>query len=155
MGLEKRYNSMAFTPEEVKKGKPTELVNFLLSCGDDASFEEIHITTDGYCTIVEWMSNYYDEHIQYFPFVDEDHDIVKIVEYPDNSTSYARDDEEAKEMLDEWLKDHPTYKQNEFGGWYDERDLMFVDGLKKVKPVDFGSMQDIFEENGVPQSELE
>ena len=120
MRFGKRYNSMAFTPEEVEKGKHLELIKFLVSCGDDKSFEEIHIITDGYCTIVEWYSNYYDDRIEYFPFVDEDQEIMTIVDYPDNTTGYAKDDEEAKQMFDEWVREHPTYKQNEWGVWYDE-----------------------------------
>ena len=52
-------NSMAFTPEEKENLK--KLIKFLVEDYDsDEYYNEIHITTDGYCTIVEWDTIPYD-----------------------------------------------------------------------------------------------
>jgi len=51
-----KYNSMAFVPEELEKGMPQKLIQtlFELNQMSEYHFNEIHITTDTYCTIVEW-----------------------------------------------------------------------------------------------------
>ena len=54
--MSEKYNSMAFTPEEVKKGLHLKLLNTLLDLNaarEDASYNDIHIWSDSYCTIID------------------------------------------------------------------------------------------------------
>ena len=75
-----KYNCMAFIPEEVDKGMVIDLINYLLDANKKSidHFNEIHISTDSYCTIVEWiwkpLDNSYGGEFQ---FVDEDEYITK------------------------------------------------------------------------------
>ena len=50
-----RYNSEAFTPEEVEKGSHLKLLNCLFDLNKnlDNGHYDIHITSDGYCLIIE------------------------------------------------------------------------------------------------------
>ena len=52
------YNSMAFTPEEVARGQHLKLLKTLFELNadkEDASYNDIHIWSDGYCTIIDWV----------------------------------------------------------------------------------------------------
>ena len=71
---EPKYNSMAFTPEEVEKGMPQKLIQTLLDLNNlsEDHFNSMHITTDSYCTIVEWVWGPVDRSYGgHFEFVDE------------------------------------------------------------------------------------
>lgn len=61
--MKTEYNSQSFTPKEVAKGLHLKLLNVLLEL--NAEFEnrynDIHIWTDGYCTIIDWTEAYYDD----------------------------------------------------------------------------------------------
>ena len=50
------FNKMTFTPQEVEEGLHKDLLNYLIDYGTkgERSYNEIHITTDGYCLIVCW-----------------------------------------------------------------------------------------------------
>lgn len=125
----RRYNEEAFTPEEVKNGKPLKLLKTLFELQKDAVGEEsnadkafdIRIWTDGYCLIIDWCDRWFDPNIDsgHFEFIDEDQVVMKEVAFPDNSFEYVFDDEEAKARLDEWLKEHPKWHKNQFGMWTD------------------------------------
>jgi len=115
------FNEKAFTPEEVELGLHLDLINHLLDYNKKATdyFYDIHITSDGYCTIVEWVDKSfngdYDE--QGFRHLNYDEVIMKEVRFPDNHIEYLFADE-ADEKLNEWIKENPDYKQNIFGIWY-------------------------------------
>lgn len=118
-------NSKAFTPEEVKKNLHLDLINYLLSYNQKSKnyYYDIHITTDGYCLIVEWENIPYNhEYGGAFKYIDEDHIVLKQVIFPDNHTEYLFDDEE-DEMLKEWLEKNPGWKQNNYGHWYNEQEI--------------------------------
>lgn len=53
--MKREYNSEAFTPEEVAKGLHQKLLNTLLEISKEQedSHYDIHITSDGYCLIIE------------------------------------------------------------------------------------------------------
>lgn len=53
---ERVYNSMSFTPNEVKKNLHIKLIESLVDIAAELEdgFYDIHLTTDGYCFIVEW-----------------------------------------------------------------------------------------------------
>lgn len=118
--MSKNYNSQTFTPEEVKKGLHLELINCLLDYNSkaDGYFNDIHIDSDGYCTIVEWVQESYTEACTSFEFVDHDEEVMKIVYFPDNSCGYASNENEANDMLALWLHDNPGWEKDEYGHWY-------------------------------------
>ena len=126
--LSKDYNSVAFTPEEVKKGLHSDLINYLVNYNtqnksDD--YYEIHITSDGYCMIIEFDKIPYDHaYGGTFKYVDEFNGdiIMKECYFPDNHTEICYDDEDFKERLDNWLKENPGWRKNEYGSWYNEED---------------------------------
>lgn len=118
--MAKAYNSQAFTPEEVKKGLHLDLINYLLDYNLKANgyYIDIHIDTDGYCVIVEWVQESYKDACTSFEFVDYDEEVMKIIRYPDNSYGYASNEDEANDMLQLWLHENPGWKKNSFGQWY-------------------------------------
>ena len=75
------------------------------------SYFDIHITTDGYCTIVEFAPLDYalSADIEGFVFMDEEHYLVKRVDFPDGHYDYYESDEAANTALEEWLKTHPEF----------------------------------------------
>lgn len=123
--MERRYNYSAFTPEDVKEGLMNDLIKYLLSHNEKStrSYYDIHITTDGYCSIVEWTSvPYEDEHFNgEFVFKDEDEVIMKEFRLPDNSIEYIFPDEE-DETLERWLKENPGWFKMD-GVWHYEKEL--------------------------------
>ena len=118
--MAKNYNSQAFTPEEVQKGLHLDLIKYLLDYNSKAEgfFNDIHIDSDGYCVIIEWVQESYKEACIGFEFVDHDEEVMKIVHFPDNSYGYASDEDEANDMLQLWLRENPGWKKNNFGHWY-------------------------------------
>ena len=111
------YNSMAFTPEDVELGLHYDLLNCLLLYNAKAKdkYNDIHITSDGYCTIVEWSNiPYSGEWGGKFEFVDEDENVMKELQLPDDTYEYVEKEYE-DEYLNEWLKDNPEYKKDSFG----------------------------------------
>lgn len=136
------YNSQAFTPEEVKKGLHLDLINYLIDYNEksDGYFNDIHITSDGYCTIIEWVCERHGEACTGFEFVDHDEEVLKRVHYPDNSFGYASDEDEANDMLMLWLHENPGWEKNEYGHWYNkaEQDRFWqeIEGERKDGSTD-------------------
>ena len=114
-------NSMAFAPEEKENMK--KLLKFLVEDYDSEDYyNEVHITSDGYCTIVEWELVTYDGSLGgKFEYVDEDHEVLKQLIFPDNHYEYVLDCDEEK-VLEEWLKEHPEYVKNEYGRWVNKEE---------------------------------
>ena len=125
--MRKDFNQESFMPYEVKQGKHIKFLKALLSLdavGEEVDYDkyhDIHIWNDGYCLVIDWCDHWYDNNIETssFQFVDSDELVVKEVILPDNSTVYASSEEEAKELLDEFLKDNPQWHKNQFGMWTD------------------------------------
>lgn len=104
--MERRYNETAFTPEEVDRGAHLDLIKYLLSYNEKAEhrYNDIHITSDGYCTIVQWVDCDYEcDDTAKFRFVDEDQYVMTEYRLPDNSTVMCFDKDEYKEYLEEYL----------------------------------------------------
>lgn len=139
--MNRNYNSVAFTPEEVKKGLHTNLIYYLLSFNSESEsdeYYEIHITSDGYCTIVEFEKIPYDHSFGgTFEYVDSDHRVMKEYIFPDNSIQYLGSDEEFNEVLEDWLKDNPGWVKGPYGGWYHDSELLHINDICKVSvPTD-------------------
>lgn len=119
----RKYNSVAFAPDEMEKGLHTDLINYLVNYNaqnksDD--YYEIHITSDGYCMIIEFDKVPYDHAFGgTFEYVDTNDGDVVMKEYvfPDNHTEICFNEDDYKDRLDEWLKENPGWKKNWAGGW--------------------------------------
>lgn len=114
-----KFNSQAFTPEEVKLGLHFELLNCLLSYNAQATdyFNDIHIDSDGYCTIIEWVQESREEAFTSFEYVGEDEVILKIVKFPDGSYDYVEDQDEANDRFQLWLHQNPDWERGPNGGY--------------------------------------
>ena len=117
----KKYNEIALTPEEVDKGLLIEWIKFLTKTSEELedSYYDIHITSDGYCTIIQFNDVRFDSEQESgrFEFVDCDEHVMKEVEMPDGSFEYFLDDEQANEAIKEFLEEHPNYYKNQYGRW--------------------------------------
>ena len=121
------YNSMSFTPEEVKQGLHTKLIKYLLDYNKDCEqhYNDIHITTDGYCLIVEWASIPYDHAWGgSFQYVDFDEVIMHEVHLPDGSSVLSRDEQEDAEIIQDFLNKNSDYK-------YDWITREFIDNIER------------------------
>ena len=120
----REYNSQAFTPDQVEKGDLTKLLNYLTDFNSTSSesYMDIHICSDGYCTIVEWTEVNFDNIYDYgkFKYVPYDGHIFREYTFPDNHVEYFESDEEFEEALREWLEKNPGWKKTLFGAWTNE-----------------------------------
>ena len=148
------YNEKAFTPEEAKAGMVGEFVDFLVK--QDAKSNEvkershtggytnINIINDSYCVIVQWCDVFFNDDSPKFEFVNEGETVATVLELPDNSTILCWDEDDAQEYLDEFLKEHPYYKKNKYGHWYDENEQKeWEEWIKKNHPT----IEDLDKEN--------
>ena len=142
------YNEKTFTPEEVKAGMVGEFVDFLMK--QDAKSNEIKdkkrsshygytniniISGDGYNVTVQWCEVLFEDDSPKFEFVNEGETVATVLELPDNSTVLCWDEDDAKEFLGDFLKEHPYYKKNEYGHWYDENEQKaWEEWVKKNNP---------------------
>ena len=70
-------NSMSFTPKDVEKGELRKFLDTLLSMDLDERYNEIHIWSDSFCTIVDWECVPWDHSYGgTFEYVDEDHEVI-------------------------------------------------------------------------------
>ena len=118
--MAENYNSMAFTPEEVEKGQHLKLLKTLFELNadkEDASYNDIHIWTDGYCTIIDWVDYNPDFGMGKFEFVPGDGVIMLERTFPDNHTELCYDEEEFNERLKDWLKENPGWEKTSYGTW--------------------------------------
>lgn len=116
-------NSTAFTPEEVKKGLHLDLINYLLSYNaktEDGTFNDIHITTDGYCLVIEWEDVNREYSDAKFSFVDDGYVVMKEVILPDNSIEYALDEEHEEEIWKAFHENNPGWVKTSYGTWTNE-----------------------------------
>ena len=165
-------NSQAFTPKEVEKGLLKDFLNMLLTISSkfEDSYYDIHITTDGYCTIVEWVDCFYDQPSDQFKLVKEDQVIMSELMYPDNSYEYVFP-EDVDEKLREWHNNHPEWVKTPYGTWTNtvenekfRQSLLQEDTHDWVIPPheknedgdlvaidEDDSTDEAYEENGVPQ----
>lgn len=69
------YNKMAFTPEEAEQC--ADFVKYLMQMKSTDNYNEICITSDGYCTIVCWTQKPYNNSYGGggFDFINEDQNI--------------------------------------------------------------------------------
>lgn len=119
----REYNSMAFTPEEVERGQHLKLLQTLFELNadkEDASYNDIHIWSDGYCTIIDWVDYNPEFGTGRFEFVPCDGYILREFQFPDNHYEMFSDEDEFNEALKEWLKDNPGWVKTSYGTWTNE-----------------------------------
>ena len=142
--MERNYNEEAFTPEDVEAGLLNDLVKHLLdhNAKSDRAYYDIHITSDGYCSIVQWVSvPYNDEHYNgEFMYVDEDEVIMTEIRYPDNSFEYILPGTE-DDAMEEWGKNNPDWYKNDQGIWVRNHRKDYLNDLEKTE-------EEFFAENG-------
>ena len=142
--MERRYNEEVFTPEDVEDGLMDDLIKYLKIHNEksDRAYYDIHITSDGYCSIVQWVSvPYEDEHYNgEFVFKDEDEVIMKELRLPDNSIEYVFPDEE-DERFNEWLKENPDWYKNDRGIYVRNHRHEYLQDIQKTE-------EEFFSENG-------
>ena len=116
-----RYNEIVLKPEEVNNGLLTKWINFLTETSKELanSYYDIHITSDGYCTMIQFNDVSFDptQESGKFEFVDYDEQVMKEVEMPDGTCQYIFREEDSEEVIKEFLKEHPNYYKNQFGRW--------------------------------------
>ena len=120
-----KYNSQAFTKEEVKQGLHLDLINYLLDYNSKSKecFNDIHIDSDGFCVIVEWVTETYGDVLTSFEFVDEDEVVLKIVKFPDGSYDYVEDQDEANDRFQLWLHENPDWERDEPSKCYRRKEV--------------------------------
>lgn len=114
------FNSMSFSPEDMKAGLHKELIDYLVNyhLNQDDRFNDIHLTTDGFCLIVEWEQVPYDHSYGgSFRYVDEDSDVMRRVDLPDGSWEYIYEDDDPNQYLHDWLVEHPGWTKDDYGHW--------------------------------------
>lgn len=103
------YNSMSFTPREAELAN--QLIQYLLTYNKKSQehYCDIHITTDGYCTTIEWESVPYNhEWGGKFVHINEDEDIYKEVhDEKTNATYWIPRWKTKEEFLEELAEDKP------------------------------------------------
>ena len=127
-------NSQVFTPEEVKQGLHLDLIKHLLEMNEksDRHYNQILVNTDGYCTMVEWVQRSYndDSYDDRFELLEYDDVVMKEVHYPDNHYDYLPRGE-VEQAFKEWCEEHPNYKQNQYGVWYNEDEVKALEDFIK------------------------
>lgn len=120
-----KFNSQAFTPEEVKQGLHLDLINYLLDYNSKSKecFNDIHIDSDGFCVIVEWVTETYGDVSTSFEYVGEDEVVLKIVKFPDGSYDYVEDQDEANDRFQLWLHQNPDWERDESGKRYKRKEI--------------------------------
>jgi len=121
-------NKMYFSREAVRAGELNDLLNLLMtqSYGKSEHKNDIHIyAEDCGAFILEWANIPWDKSYGgRFEYIAEGQCIMLEKELPDGTIALVFDEEEYKDQLTEFLKEHPEYKQNQFGRWYTDDDLM-------------------------------
>ena len=142
--MERRYNEEVFTPEDVEDGLMDDLIKYLKIHNEksDRAYYDIHITSDGYCNIVQWVSvPYNDEHYNgEFVYIDEDQVIMTEFRYPDNSFEYIVPGTE-DEVMKEWSENNPDWYKNDRGIWVKNHRKEYLEDLEKTE-------EEFFSENG-------
>ena len=122
--MNREYNYQAFAPEEVEQGLHLDLLNYLLDHNKKNKnlYYDIHITTDGYCTIIEWTDVCYKDigPEGKFEYVPANGQVMLEYSFPDNHYEQFYSEEEYQERLQEWLKENPGWIKTSYGTWVNE-----------------------------------
>ncbi len=123
--MTREYNYQAFTPDEVEQGLHLDLLNYLLEHNkkNKNQYYDIHITTDGYCTIIEWTDVSYSQEFGSegkFGYVPYNGQVMLEFTFPDNHSEMCFDEKDYEERLEEFLKENPGWVKTSYGTWTNE-----------------------------------
>lgn len=125
-------NSMYFSKEMIEEGQLTSFLRELLeqSYGKGGYYNDIHVLpADLGAFVVEWVQLPWDhDYGGSFQYVDDDQVVMREYEMPDGTYQYFETEDEQAEALKDFLGSHPTYRQDQYGRWYDEAE---IEALKK------------------------
>ena len=134
--MKREYNSQSFTPEGVEKGLHLEFLKSLLDLNTKLTdrYNDIHITNDSYCTIIEWDCVPHDHaYGGEWKYITEDNVVMTEVNFPDGHFDYVFP-EDVEETLNEWHKKHPEWVMTPYGTWTNEEEnKKFKEELEKSK----------------------
>lgn len=115
-------NSKVFLPEEVEKGLHLDLINYLIEYNkkSDKYYHEFMVTTDSYCTIVNWVDRRYDgeDYNGHFELLKDDQRIVREVYFPDNHYELLPEDE-IEDFAEEFLENNEDLAKE----WYFDKNI--------------------------------
>ena len=111
------YNRQYFNKNDVEAGLHLKFIQFLLENfeSDEYRVDMRVYHEDCKAIVVEWVRvlwKHIDEMGQ-FAFVGDGQYVMQEVLLPDNSYTYAHNDEEAAELIKEWRKAHRKDKDQE------------------------------------------
>ena len=117
-------NSLVFSKEEQEKGLLNDFINILLKINRE-SFDhhiEFLIRQEEDLVIVEWSQINYscEDCYSHFKLVEPDQVVMLEYRFPDNHIEYVFDEEEGKELLEQWLKENPGWEKSSYGVWYNK-----------------------------------
>ena len=115
-------NQMAFKCREQADNLIKYLLDYNTSNEDEFHYNDIHIYQEEDLIIVEWVQVPYEhDYGGSFEFVDEGQVVMIEFTFPDGTCGYEFSEGEKEKRIEYWLKEHPTWKQDNFGRWYDEK----------------------------------
>ncbi len=102
---------------------------------DSTHYNDIHTYIEEHAYIVEWVQIPHDHaYGGQFKFVDEDQDVMNYRSFPDDHAEWFLSEADYQDALEEWLKENPGWKQNQWGHWYNvEEQKAWEDSLEKAK----------------------
>ena len=111
------YNRQYFNKDDIAAGLHLKFIQFLLENFESDDYRvDLRVYYEDYGSIVvEWVRvlwKHIDEMGQ-FAFLGDGQHIMQEVILPDNSITYAHNDEEAEELIKEWRKVNKRAKEQE------------------------------------------
>lgn len=113
-------NSQYFSEADVKNGLMTAFINEL--CNQSYQAEDtknliLVLPEDFGAFTVHWIQSSWKTPENYASFekVDCDEQVMRQLILPDNTVYWVANEEETKEVLSNWQKDHPTWDLHKLG----------------------------------------
>ena len=108
-------NYMVFNTME----QATEFIKALYANDVDSYRVDVHLYREAEDIIVVEFRQLYTDYNGCFKFVDDDEEIYKEYQLPDETYIWLpKEGDEFEEYLKTWLKEHPGYEKNEWGVWH-------------------------------------
>lgn len=128
-------NSMYFNKEMIDAGQLTSFLRELMeqSYGEGGYYNDIHVfPTDLGAFVVEWAQVPWDQaYGGSFQYVEDDQVVMSEYKMPDGAYQYFETEEDYTEAVKDFLNSHSTYKQDQYGRWYDEATVEATETLRK------------------------
>ena len=109
------FNKQYFSKNDVEAGLHIKFIEFLLNNFESQEYRvDMHVYHEDCGAIcVEWIRTLwkYQDEMGKFAFVGEGQYVMQEVIMPDNSSEFAFNDDEAKELLANWKRSHKTKEE--------------------------------------------